>query len=184
MVLVGDDRVRGLIALRDTLRPEAREAIARLRRLGVDHIVMLTGDAAPTARAIATEAGIDEVRADLLPEDKVDVVEELVRRYQHVAMIGDGVNDAPALAAATVQIAMGTGGTDVALETADVVLTSDDLTMLPYGMTLGQRTLAVVRKNLVFALGVIVALVVADLIGVINLPTGVVGHEGSRCSSR
>jgi Cd2+/Zn2+-exporting ATPase len=179
VVVVGDDRVRGLVALRDTIRPEAREAIAQLRRLGVEHVIMLTGDALPTARAIGAEAGVDEVRADLLPEDKVRTVEDLVRRYGEVAMVGDGVNDAPALAAATVGIAMGTAGTDVALETADIVLTSDDLTKLAYGVMLGKRTLAVVRQNLVFALGVIVSLVVADLLGVINLPAGVVGHEGS-----
>ena len=179
VVLVGDDRVRGLLALRDTLRPEAREAILQLRRVGVKHIVMLTGDAEPTARAIAAEAGIDEVFAELLPEGKVRVVEDLVRRFRHAAMIGDGVNDAPALAAATVGIAMGTTGTDVALETADVVLTSDDLAKVPYAVTLGRRSLAVVKQNLVFALGVIVTLVAADLLGWINLPAGVVGHEGS-----
>jgi Cd2+/Zn2+-exporting ATPase len=179
VVVVGDDRVRGLVALQDTIRPEARDAIAQLRKLGVEHIIMLTGDAEPTARAIGAEAGVDEVRADLLPEDKVRAVEDLVRRYEKVAMVGDGVNDAPALAAATVGIAMGTAGTDVALEAADVVLTSDDLTKVAYGMTLGKRTLSVVRQNLIFALGVIAALVVADLLGVINLPAGVVGHEGS-----
>ena len=179
VVLVGDDRVRGLVALRDTIRPEAREAIVALRRSGVRHVIMLTGDAEPTARAIASEAGIDEVFADLLPEDKVRVVEGLVHKFGLAAMIGDGVNDAPALAAASVGIAMGVAGTDVALETADVVLTSDDLTKVAYAITLGRRSLAVVKQNLVFALGVIVTLVVADLLGRINLPAGVVGHEGS-----
>jgi Cd2+/Zn2+-exporting ATPase len=179
VAVVGDDRARGLVALRDTIRPEARAAIAELRRAGVRHIVMLTGDALPTARAIADLAGIDEVFADLLPEDKVRIVEELVQRFRHVAMIGDGTNDAPALAAATVGVAMGTAGTDVALETADVVLTTDDLAKVPYAVALGQRALAVVKQNLVVALGVIVTLVVADLLGRINLPAGVVGHEGS-----
>ena len=127
VVLVGRERALGLIALRDTVRPEARDGIARLRALGVAHVVMLTGDAGPTARAVAAEVGIDEVHAGLLPEDKVRVMEELVRRYGHAAMVGDGVNDAPALAAATVGIAMGGAGTDVALETADIVLTGDDL---------------------------------------------------------
>ena len=179
VVLVGDGSVRGLIALRDTVRPEARAAIAGLRRLGVRHVVMLTGDGGATARAIAAEAGVDEVHADLLPEDKTRVVAALVAKYGHVAMVGDGVNDAPALAAATVGIAMGAAGTDVALETADVVLTNDDLGKLPYAVALGRRALGVVKQNLVVALGVIVTLVIADLLGRINLPTGVVGHEGS-----
>ena len=179
VVVVGSERGVGLIALRDTLRAEARDAVARLRALGVAHLVMLTGDAKPTAHALAREAGIDEVHAELLPDDKVRVVEDLVRRYGHVAMVGDGVNDAPALAAATVGIAMGGAGTDVALETADVVLTSDDLSKVPYAVTLGRRALTVVKQNLVVALGVIVTLVVADLLGRITLPAGVVGHEGS-----
>jgi len=179
VVVVGQERGIGLIALRDTVRPEAREAVARLRALGVSHVVMITGDAEPTARAIAADTGIDEVHAELLPEDKVRVIGDLVRRYGHVAMVGDGVNDAPALAAATVGIAMGGAGTDVALETADVVLTSDDLSKVPYAVTLGRRALAVVKQNLVVALTVIVTLVVLDLLGRINLPAGVVGHEGS-----
>ncbi len=179
VVFVGDAHPRGMIALQDTIRPSAKSAIAALRALGVKHIVMLTGDAEITARAIAREAAVDEIHADLLPEGKVRVVEELVKRYKNVAMVGDGVNDAPALAAATVGIAMGAGGTDVALETADVVLTTDDLSRLPFAVSLGRRALSVVKQNLVFALAVIVTLVVADLVGRINLPSGVVGHEGS-----
>ncbi len=179
VVVVGDDRALGLVAMRDTIRAEAREAVARLRALGVAHVVMLTGDAETTARAIAAEAGIDEVHAELLPEQKVRLVEDLVRRYVHVAMVGDGVNDAPALAAATVGIAMGAAGTDVALEAADVVLTGDDLTKVPYAVSLGRRAVGVVKQNLVVALSVIVSLVTADLLGRINLPMGVVGHEGS-----
>jgi Cd2+/Zn2+-exporting ATPase len=179
VVIVGDASPRGLIALRDTLRAESREAISQLRGLGVAHLVMLTGDSEPTARAIGKEAGIDEIHAGLLPDQKVRIVEDLVCRYGHVAMVGDGVNDAPALAAASVGIAMGAAGTDVALETADVVLTADDLLRLPYAIVLGRRALAVVKQNLIFALGVIVSLVVADLFGRINLPMGVVGHEGS-----
>jgi Cd2+/Zn2+-exporting ATPase len=140
---------------------------------------MLTGDGVTAARAIAEEAGVDEVHADLLPEDKTRVVEDLVRQHGRVAMVGDGVNDAPALAAATVGVAMGAAGTDVALETADVVLTTDDLARIPYAVSLGRRALGVVKQNLVVALGVIVTLVLADLLGRITLPTGVVGHEGS-----
>ena len=179
VVLVGAGAVRGLVALRDTLRPEARAAISALRRLGVRRVVMLTGDGATSARAIANDAGVDEIHADLLPQDKTRVVEDLVRRHGGVAMVGDGVNDAPALAAATLGIAMGAAGTDVALETADVVLTRDDLAKIPYAVSLGRRALGIVKQNLVVALGVIVTLVVADLLGKINLPTGVVGHEGS-----
>jgi Cd2+/Zn2+-exporting ATPase len=179
VVLVGAGEVEGLLALRDTVRPEARAAVAELRRLGVRRVVMLTGDSARVARAVAEETGVEEVHADLLPHDKTRVVEDLVRAHGRVAMIGDGVNDAPALAAATVGIAMGAVGTDVALETADVVLTADDLAKIPYAVALGRRALGVVKQNLVVALGVIVTLVVADLLGRINLPTGVVGHEGS-----
>jgi Cd2+/Zn2+-exporting ATPase len=161
------------------VRPGAREAVAALRRAGVEHVVMLTGDGTTTAQAIAREVDIAEVHADLLPADKRRVVEALVARYGSVAMVGDGINDAPALAAASVGVAMGTSGTDVALETADVVLTTDDLSRLAFAVELGQRALRVIKQNLVVALGVIVTLVIADLLGRINLPTGVVGHEGS-----
>lgn len=179
VVLVGDAEVQGLIAVQDTLRPQARTAVAELKRLGVKRIVMLTGDSRQTAEAIAHQAGVDEVHPELLPQDKVRIVEELTARYKRVAMVGDGVNDAPALAAATVGIAMGAAGTDVALETADIVLTTDDLTKIPYAVRLGRRSLRIIKQNLVLALGVIVLLVLADFGGSITLPMGVVGHEGS-----
>ncbi len=128
VILVGDERrVYAAIAIRDTLRPNARRAIEALRAAGVQHVVMPTGDNPRTAHAIAAEAGVDEVFADLKPEDKAAKVRELTETRGHVAMIGDGVNDAPALAAATVGVAMGAAGTDVALETADVTLMADDL---------------------------------------------------------
>ena len=179
VVLVGDGSVRGLIALRDTLRPRAREAVRALRELGMEHVVLVTGDTRETAEAIGREVGITEVFAGLLPADKVAVIEQLARRYGRVAMAGDGVNDAPALAASTVGVAMGVSGTDVALETADVVLTADDLEKLPYAVALGRQALRVVKQNLVLALGMIVVLVASDLLGWISLPWGVVGHEGS-----
>lgn len=179
VVLVGQSHVRGIIAIRDTLRPEARSAISELKRLGVRKVIMLTGDSRQTAEALAGEAGVDEVRAELLPEHKVRVVEELTARYGKVAMVGDGINDAPALAMATVGIAMGAGGTDVAMETADLVLTTDDLSKIPYAVRLGRRALRVVRQNLVLALAIIVLLVAADILGAITLPAGVIGHEGS-----
>jgi len=179
VVLVGDARPRGLIALRDAVRPEAKAAVEELRRIGVEKVVMLTGDSRQTAAAIADEVGIDEVHAELLPQDKVRVVEDLTSRCGRVAMIGDGVNDAPALAAATVGIAMGARGTDVALETADVVLTTDDLSKIPYAMRLGRRSLGVVKGNLGLAIVVIASLVVANVMQMITLPWGVLGHEGS-----
>jgi Cd2+/Zn2+-exporting ATPase len=167
----------GMVAVMDTLRAEATGVVSRLKQLGLE-VVMLTGDRESTARAIAREVGIDRVYADLLPEDKVRVVEELARRGA-VAMVGDGVNDAPALARARLGIAMGGEGTDVALETADVVLMKDDLTKLPHLIRLGKRMKRIVTQNVAFALTVIVVLVLANFIRLINLPFGVVGHEGS-----
>ena len=179
VVLVGDDVARGLIALQDTLRANAAESVAALRRLGVKHVAILTGDSAETARAVGTAVGADEVHAGLLPADKVRIVETLLAKYGRVAVVGDGVNDAPALATATVGIAMGRSGTDVALETADVVLMTDDVSRIPFAMELGRRALRVVKQNVVIALSVIVVLVTGDVLGWITLPWGVVGHEGS-----
>ena len=179
VALVGTGSVRGMIALRDTIRARAPHAIRALRDLGVEPLVLMTGDTRETAEAIGRDVGITDVHAGLLPADKVRLVEELAARHGYVAMVGDGVNDAPALAAATVGIAMGVTGTDVALETADVVLTSDDLERLAYAVALGRQALRVVKQNLVFALGMIVLLVASDLMGWITLPWGVVGHEGS-----
>ena len=179
VVFAGDIRAQLAIGLRDTVRPDARAAVQALRRLGVEHFVVLTGDAEPVANACAREVGIDRVYANLMPADKVRVVEELLATHGAVAMVGDGVNDAPALATATVGIAMGSGGTDVALETADVVLMANDISRIPYAIDLGRRALRVVKQNLVVALGVIVVLVAADVLGRISLPTGVIGHEGS-----
>ncbi|MEO8901805.1 MAG: heavy metal translocating P-type ATPase [Polyangiaceae bacterium] len=179
VVMLGSGTVRGLIALRDTLRPRAGDAVRTLQRFGLDHVVLVTGDTRQTADAIGRDIGITEIHAELLPADKVRVVDDLVRRYGHVAMVGDGVNDGPALAVASVGIAMGVSGTDVALETADVVLTTDDLEKIPYAVALGRQALRVVKQNLVLALGMILILVVSDLLGWIGLPWGVVGHEGS-----
>lgn len=178
VILVGNERrVWAAIAVRDNLRPNARRAIEALRAAGVQHVVMLTGDNARTARAIAAEVGIDEVFADLKPEDKAAKVRELTETRGHVAMVGDGVNDAPALAAATVGVAMGAAGTDVALETADVALMVDDLERLAYALRLAQRSQRVVRQNLALSLLVISILVVGALAGAFNLPIAVLGHE-------
>ncbi len=179
VVLVGDVACRGYIALRDKVRPEARAAVDFLRHLGIKPIVGLSGDSPATAHAVAVEVGVDEMHAGLYPEDKVRMVKELASSHGVVAMVGDGVNDAPALAVANIGIAMGGIGTDVALETADVVLSRDDVSMVPYAVALGRRSLRIVRQNLAIALTVIVALVLSDLFGLITLPWGVVGHEGS-----
>jgi len=141
-----------VLALADTVRPDAREAVAALKRAGIRRTVMLTGDNQRTATAIAAQAGIDDVRANLLPEQKVEAIESLLAEHGQVAMVGDGVNDAPALARATVGIAMGGAGTDQALETADIVLMSDDLTRLPFAMEMSRRALGIVRQNMIFSL--------------------------------
>jgi len=171
--------VLGWLAFTDTVRPGAAEMIENLRSLGVEHIVMLTGDNERVAQQIADEVGIDEVQAELLPEEKVTTIEGLLERYENVAMVGDGVNDAPALATATLGIAMGGAGTDVALETADVVLMGDDLGKIPYVLGLGRRTRRTLTVNLAIAFGAIALMVGTILLRGIPLPLAVVGHEGS-----
>jgi heavy metal translocating P-type ATPase len=174
---VGDKSAWGLIALRDNLRANAAEALAGLGRQGIQQAVMLTGDNERTAQAIAREAGLNAYFADLAPEDKVVQVRQLARTYGHVAMVGDGVNDAPALAEASVGVAMGAAGTDVALETADVALMADDLEKLVYALTLARRSQAIVRQNLALSAAVISALVLCAVLGVLGLPAAVLGHE-------
>jgi Cd2+/Zn2+-exporting ATPase len=171
-------RYLGFIAVADKVRAEAPQIVARLRELGVKRIVMITGDGPRVAAAVAKKCGVDEVHADLLPQDKVRVVQKL-KEAGRVSMIGDGVNDAPALATADVGIAMGAAGTDVAMETADVVLMSDALEGIPFTLALSRRTRQIVFQNLSFALGVIAVLVVSALGFRLPLPLGVVGHEGS-----
>ena len=174
-----DVTVLGWLAFTDTVRPRATEMIEDLRSLGVEHIVMLTGDNERVAQQIADEVGIDEVQAELLPEEKVATIEDLIERYENVAMVGDGVNDAPALATATLGIAMGGAGTDVALETADVVLMGDDIGKIPYVLGLGRRTRRTLTVNLAIAFGAIALMVSTILLRGIPLPLAVVGHEGS-----
>jgi heavy metal translocating P-type ATPase len=180
IVIVGTgERVLGVIAAADTIRPSANTALAGLRAAGVKRIVMLTGDNAVVAGAVARELGIEapDVYADLLPEQKVERVKEL-RGSGTVAVLGDGVNDAAAMATATVGIAMGAAGTDAALEAADVALLSNDLARLPQAMKLARAANRVIRQNLAFALGIMAVMVVATLVGDLPLPLAVVGHEG------
>ena len=169
----------GLLAVADTLRPDAAEIVTGLKNLGIEHIVMLTGDNERVAASIAAGAGVNEVHAGLLPQDKVRILKQLQERYGPVAMVGDGVNDAPALASADLGIAMGGAGTDVALETADVVLMADDLSNLPYAIALSREARRIVWQNITFSLAVIVLLVATAFGAYLPLPLGVVGHEGS-----
>ncbi|MEM9809396.1 MAG: heavy metal translocating P-type ATPase, partial [Cyanobacteria bacterium P01_D01_bin.56] len=173
------EQVLGLIAVADTLRPEARPLIHRLKQLGIEQIVMLTGDNPHTAHQIAQAVGIDQVYAELLPEAKLHILQRLQQQYQTVAMVGDGINDAPALAQASVGIAMGVAGADAALETADVVLMADRLDKLEQAIRLGRRSQRIVKQNIVLAMSCIGLLLAANFIGQITLPMGVIGHEGS-----
>ncbi len=180
VIVVGDARSAwSILAIRDNVRPNAAAAIRALHASGVRTVAMLTGDNERTARAIAREVGIDEVYANLKPEDKARIVRDLTARDGHVAMVGDGVNDAPALAEATVGVAMGAAGTDVALETADVALMADDLDKLVYALRLARRHERVVRQNLVLSVIVIAVLVVGAVLGQLTLPFAVIGHEVS-----
>ena len=172
-------QILGLIAVADIVRPAAAQAVAHLKQLGVEQVVMLTGDNPRTAHSIAEQVGVDQVYAELLPEDKVEVIRQLQQQYQTVAMVGDGINDAPALAQATVGIAMGAAGSDVALETADIVLMADRLERLEHAIRLGRRSQRVVKQNIVFALSFVVILLVLNFAGNMTLPFGVLGHEGS-----
>jgi Cd2+/Zn2+-exporting ATPase len=179
VVAIGSEsEIWGLIAISDTIRPESQGALKALHADGYK-LALLTGDNEHVARALAKELGLDDVRAELLPQDKVEAVKELQRRYGPVAMIGDGVNDAPALAVADVGVAMGKGGTDVAHESADVVLMRDDLGRLAGALRLAKQARRVVWQNLIFAFGVIATLVVFTVLGKVQLTIGVIGHEGS-----
>ena len=178
VVLVGTAQaLHGLIAIADPLRPEAARAVAELKRAGIERVVMLTGDNPLAAEAIARQVGVDEVFAELSPEDKTRKVAELEARYGKVVMVGDGVNDVPALAAAHVGVAMGAAGIDVALETADVVLMSDNLERLPYLISFSRRTWQVIRQNLALSAVVIGTLVAGAVGGYFTLPIAVLAHE-------
>lgn len=180
VVVVGnDDHVCGLIAVADGLRPEARDTLAELRRLGIAHLIMLTGDNAGTAHAIAQEVGLDEVRAELLPADKVEAVERLVADLERVAMVGDGVNDAPAMSRATLGIAMGSAGSDAAIESADIALMADDLGKLPWLVRHSRRTLRVIRQNIVFALGVKLVVFALASLGLATLWMAIAADMGA-----
>ena len=180
MLIQADGQFIGVVALADTPREEdVREVLAELHQLGIRKTIMLTGDNERVGRAIANAVGLDEVQAGLLPEDKVKAMEALGQRYGQVAMVGDGVNDAPAMARATVGIAMGGAGTDVALETADVALMADDLSKLPFAVALSRASRRIIRQNLYVSLGVVALLIPATLFGWAGIGVAVLIHEGS-----
>ncbi len=178
MVIKKGVRDLGVIGLMDSPRPAARQVIARLRELGVRRMVMLSGDHQKVADAIASEVGLDDARGDLMPEDKVKIIGVLKEESRLIAMVGDGVNDAPAMAASTVGIAMGAAGSDVALETADVALMADRLEHLPFVVGLSRYTRSIILQNLFVSLGVVALLVPATIFG-LGIGPAVAVHEGS-----
>lgn len=168
----------GVVALRDTIRTEAKYAVKELKKLGIE-VAMLTGDQKQTALAIGKDLGIELVYADLLPEHKLNHIKEFRKTYGSVTMIGDGVNDAPALATASVGIAMGVTGSDTALETADIVLMNDDIARISDAVLLGRRAKTIIKQNITFSLAIIILLITINFSYGIALPLGVIGHEGS-----
>lgn len=180
LVAVGNEsHVCGLVSIADEVRPEAAPALRALKALGIAPIVMLTGDNQRTADAVAAATGVDEARAELLPQEKVDAVSNLAAHFGGVAMVGDGVNDAPAMAASSCGVAMGAAGTDAALETADIALMSDDLSRLPWLVRHSRRTVAIVRQNIVFALAVKAAFVVMAIFGIATLWMAIAADMGA-----
>lgn len=180
VMLVGDAQILyGLVAVADVVRENSIKAVQRLKEAGIKKVIMLTGDNLGTARAISQKVGVDEFRAELLPEDKLSAVKDLLEQYGKVGMVGDGVNDAPALATATVGIAMGGAGTDTALETADIALMADDLSKLPYAMKLSRRALRVIKENIAFSLVVKGIFLVMTFMGIANLWMAVFADTGA-----
>ncbi len=179
-IIVGTEKaVLGIIAIADSLRPESKEAIRLLHERGIERIVMLTGDNPGTAKAIADQLKVDEYQAELLPEQKVDAIQSLVERYKKVGMVGDGVNDAPALAAATVGIAMGTVGSDTALEAADIALMSDELPKLSYTILLSRKTLKLIKQNIALSLLIKLTFLALAVPGIATLWMAIAADEGA-----
>jgi Cd2+/Zn2+-exporting ATPase len=179
VVVAIEGRIIGAIAVADKLRPDVNECLRSLKKLGIVQTIMLTGDHEKVAAATAHQAGMDSFYANLLPQDKLVLIQNLIDQYGQVGMVGDGVNDAPALAAATVGIALGGSTTDVALETADVVMMAENLSKLPFAVGLGRATRAIIWQNLVLALTVIMGLVLFSLTPFANIGVAILFHEGS-----
>jgi Cd2+/Zn2+-exporting ATPase len=179
MIVRHGERWLGVLGMADQPREGVKGILENLRKIGIRALVMLTGDHKAVGEAIGREVGVDEIRAELLPEDKVTAIKSLLEKHKRVAMVGDGVNDAPALAQATVGIAMGGASTAAALETADVALMADDLGRLPFAIGLSRKARAIIRQNLYVSLGVIALLVFATTTGIFGIGAAVFVHEGS-----
>ncbi|PKL58107.1 MAG: heavy metal translocating P-type ATPase, partial [Methanomicrobiales archaeon HGW-Methanomicrobiales-5] len=179
MVVGSESKFYGIIAMADEVRASSATAIEALKQAGVRHTIMLTGDNGATAKAMASQVGVHEYRAELLPQDKVTAMQELIGKYGKVAMIGDGINDAPALALSTVGIAMGGTGTDAAMETADIVLMSDDLVKLPFTIKLSRKSLAIIRQNISFSLAIKALAVLAVFPGWLTLWLAILADMGA-----
>jgi Cd2+/Zn2+-exporting ATPase len=179
MLIEQEGEIIGIIALMDVPRKEAKKTLAELKELGIKRMIMLTGDNQQVAEAVAKQIGITDVMGGLLPEDKVKAIKDLIKKEKQVAMIGDGVNDAPAMAKSTVGIAMGAAGSDVALETADIALMADRLDNLPFAIGLSRKSRRVIKQNLVISLGMVAVLIPLTILGISGIGPAVIGHEGS-----
>ena len=173
------DKVLALIAVADEVRETSKRVIQKLHEVGIDKTVMLTGDNQSTAKAIAEHVGVSDVQSELMPEDKLNAINKLKEKYKHVGMVGDGVNDAPALAASTVGIAMGGAGTDTALETADVALMGDDLQKLPFTVKLSRKTLNIIKANITFAIAIKVLALLLVIPGWLTLWIAILSDMGA-----
>ena len=179
-MLVGTEQeLLAVIAVADEVRESSKKVIQRLHDMGIQHTIMLTGDNAGTGKAIGRQVGISEIQADLMPENKLDYIKQLKSTYQHVAMVGDGVNDAPALAASTVGIAMGGAGTDTALETADVALMGDDLKKLPFTIKLSRKALNIIKANITFAIAIKIIALLLVIPGWLTLWIAIMSDMGA-----
>ena len=179
MILTSEDSVLAVFGLADQPRANATKTVRQLKKVGLKKIVMITGDNRRVGEIMGARIGVDEVHAELMPEDKIEVIKRLARQNKSVAMVGDGVNDAPALAAATVSLAMGAGGTDVALETADIALMADDLSKIPFTIGLSRQVKSIIEQNFLISMGVIMALVPIAALGLTPMWVAVIFHEGS-----
>lgn len=179
MIFGTAQNILAIIAVADELRKSSSEVIAKLHQLGIEHTIMLTGDNIRTAKSIGEQVGVTDIKGDLMPQDKLDYIKELKEKYGKVAMVGDGVNDAPALASATVGIAMGGAGTDTALETADVALMGDDLQKLPFIVNLSRKTLKIIKQNITFSLSIKFLALLLIIPGWLSLWIAIVADMGA-----